>query len=176
MVSKWKSRDYIPKAEYLERIASFFDTSVDVLLGSSDNIISPGIMTIPLIEQNFSCGRGESWLEEVEVRKVSVMERLASGQPVSSLIAAIIKGDSMEGASLYDGDMVVFSKGLISGNGIYAIAIDGDLYVKRLAWNPITKIVSVISENPAYDTYEVRMDDERLTILGKVTGWLHTNR
>lgn len=174
-VSAWKTRDQIPPVLYVGGIASFFGCSIEALMGLEERSFE-GILNIPLISQRLSCGSGEHWDTEVSSTSISIMERLASGQKKESLVAAIVKGDSMIGASLFDGDMVVFSRGLVSGNGIYAIAIDGEVYVKRLAWNPITRVITIISENPAYAPMTVNMDDERLIILGKVTGWLHTSR
>ena len=174
-ISTWKTRGQIPSVPYVGNIASFFGCSIEALVGLEERSFE-GILNIPLISQRLSCGKGELWDSEVESTSISIMERLAAGQDKESLVAAIVKGDSMIGASLYDGDMVVFSRGLVSGNGIYAIAIDGEVYVKRLAWNPITRVVTIISENPAYEPMTVNMDDGRLVILGKVTGWLHTNR
>lgn len=174
-VSAWKTRDQIPPVLYVGGIASFFGCSIEALMGLEERSFE-GILNIPLISQRLSCGSGEHWDTEVSSTSISIMERLASGQKKESLVAAIVKGDSMTGASLFDGDMVVFSRGLVSGNGIYAIAIDGEVYVKRLAWNPITRVITIISENPAYEPMTVNMDDERLIILGKVTGWLHTSR
>lgn len=174
-VSAWKTRDQIPPVLYVGGIASFFGCSIEALMGLEERSFE-GILNIPLISQRLSCGSGEHWDTEVSSTSISIMERLASGQKKESLVAAIVKGDSMIGASLFDGDMVVFSRGLVSGNGIYAIAIDGEVYVKRLAWNPITRVITIISENPSYEPMAVNMDDERLIILGKVTGWLHTSR
>lgn len=175
LLSRWKNAGQLPNITYIGKIASYLECSIDYLLGT-DEVTPFGILQIPLISQRLSCGKGELWDSEVESTSISIMERLAAGQDKESLVAAIVKGDSMIGASLYDGDMVVFSRGLVSGNGIYAIAIDGEVYVKRLAWNPITRVVTIISENPAYEPMTVNMDDGRLVILGKVTGWLHTNR
>lgn len=175
LVSRWKNTEQLPNTIYIGRIASYLECPIDILLGN-EGAMPNGTLQIPLVSQKLSCGNGEPWDADVSSSNISIMERLASGQPQDTLVAAIVKGDSMIGASLFDGDMVVFSRGLISGNGIYAIAIDGDVYVKRLAWNPISKVITIISENPAYGPMTVSMEDERLIILGKVTGWLHTNR
>ena len=79
----------------------------------------------------------------------------------------------MIGANLYSGDTVCFKKNLIEGDGIYVIYYLNDYYVKRLQFNPFENKVFIISENPKYKTFEVNADNENLTIVGKVIGWIH---
>ncbi|MGD6731364.1 MAG: hypothetical protein ACPKMZ_09865 [Pleomorphochaeta sp.] len=54
----------------------------------------------------------------------------------------------MTGVQLFDGDLVVFIHNLIGGDGIYVIAVDGELLVKRLEFNHFDKKLIRKSKNP----------------------------
>lgn len=77
----------------------------------------------------------------------------------------------MTGAHILSGDIVVFQRGLVAGEGIYVITLGGDVLVKRIAFNRATSKVTIISANPDYPPQTV--DSDIVTILGKVVGWIH---
>lgn len=81
-----------------------------------------------------------------------------------------VTGDSMEGAGIFDGDLLVVDKSLEPVDGQVVIAeIDGSIRVKRLlrkgerCW--------LESANPKYPLVEVR--DEGARIWGVVTSSIH---
>lgn len=174
-IASQRRRNVLPPVEQVVSIAFLFSVSVDKLLGVTSQDTS---ITIPFISQKFSCGPGEDWQDEenIEVGELEVLPTIAKGHNKSTLLAARVKGDSMIKAGLDNGDIVVFSKNLIEGDGIYAISLRSSVLVKRLQFEPYQNLVYIISDNDNYETIKVPADDDSLIILGKVTGWLHGER
>ena len=116
--------------------------------------------------------------EEITTRSVNndnllvpILKRFVRRFPKEQLFAAEVRGNSMTGVQLFNGDLVVFVSNLIEGDGIYVISVDGELLVKRLEFDHFDKKLIIKSENPRYEVKVV--DPERAQILGKVVGWLH---
>lgn len=146
---------------------------------TGDNNINDdtGLIKIPFVPQKISAGYGEELLnpEDVEIQTINIMEDLARGVPRDSLLAARVKGDSMIDVYIYPDDIVVFAKGIISGDGIYVLSIDNEVMVKRLVFDRLNHSVLIISENKKYPQREAKDDNQSLRILGKVVGWIHAN-
>lgn len=145
--------------------------------GPSAKIFKPSSWSfeIPFISQKLSAGPGKDWIsdEDLEIKTINLADDLPRGVDPSTLVCAEVQGDSMEGAHLYSGDVVIFSKGFISGDGIYVLALCGDVLVKRLQYAPWENKVYIISENQKYPTQSVEADNENLVVLGKVLKWFH---
>lgn len=135
-----------------------------------ENIDSP---SIPIISSRVSAGPGEEWKDEdfLEGEMLPLSKDIIRGHDINRLFAARVKGDSMIGAMIYDGDFVFAERGEISGDGIYIFSVDNEVLIKRLEYDVFNHKVNVISENPAYPARTV--DEDRIVILGKVIGWLH---
>ena len=80
-------------------------------------------------------------------------------------------GDSMIGAGIHDGDLLVVDRSVnpVSGSVVIA-ALDGDLTVKRLAVRGCRRFLQ--PENPRYKTIEIT-DREDVYVWGVVTYVLH---
>jgi phage repressor protein C with HTH and peptisase S24 domain len=98
---------------------------------------------------------------------------MTRGIDPTSLIAVSVKGDSMTGVQIFEGDMVIFAQHHISENGIYVISLYGDLKVKRLEFRSGEQRIFIHSENSRYSTEEIPMNNDNLVIMGKVVGWIH---
>lgn len=94
-------------------------------------------------------------------RTVSIDELLKIRAPHTYL--AQVEGDSMIGAGIHDGDLLVVDRSLDARPGqIIVAAINGEPLVKRLQIHPSNR-VALVSENPKYppryvaegDTFEV---------------------
>ena len=80
--------------------------------------------------------------------EIPILARLLQIYNIKELFAAEVRDDSMEGVSLYNEDIALFVRGRVDGDGIYAFSVGGEVYVKRLQFNPFTNMVQIISENP----------------------------
>lgn len=135
--------------------------------------IPDGGLSIPILASKVSAGPGEEWLpiNFREHERLPIIERFIRPYKKDLVFSAEVRGDSMTGIQLFDGDMVVAVRGYTDGEGIFVLTIDDEVYVKRLQWNPASKRIVVKSENERYEPFEI--EPERITILGKVIGWLH---
>ncbi len=80
-------------------------------------------------------------------------------------------GDSMTGAGIFDGDLLIVDRSLEPGHGKVAIVeVDGQLTVKRLS--KLKGRFSLHSENANYPPIELQEDTE-VMIWGVVTHVLH---
>ena len=78
-----------------------------------------------------------------------------------------VEGDSMEGAGIHDGDLLIIDKSLPPKDGKIAVCfIDGEFTVKRIRMDK--NIIWLIAENEKYPPIKVTSDNEFL-IWGVVT-------
>ncbi|OCS19924.1 XRE family transcriptional regulator [Campylobacter fetus] len=88
------------------------------------------------------------------------------------------KGDSME-PTISGGELLYINpyeneQSIISGC-IYVINYDGDIFVKRVDKNPVTKSLTLISDNPKYEPIKIEVPDlTNCKIIGRVVA--HTSR
>lgn len=202
-VETWVQRNTMPNADQACIIAKALGTTVEFLVTGDDSveavedrsirllepvseIVTPSgkviemkqgqddVVYIPVLDQKLSAGKEQDWLvESYSGEKVPVLDRFVRAYPEEKLRAAEVRGDSMTGLQLFDSDLVFFVLDVIEGDGLYVLSLRGEVYVKRLQFNPLTNRISIISENKRYQPMEVRTDEESLKILGKVVGWLH---
>jgi len=127
---------------------------------------------VPLIHQRLSAGPGQEYLSEDTIRRmVPIPNILINGYKLEDIGAAEVRGDSMTGLMLFDGDVAFFAKKVVSQDGVYVINVDGEVYIKRLSFDPFDSSVTIISENDRYAPRTVA--SERVVVLGKVIGWFH---
>ena len=127
---------------------------------------------IPILKQRLSAGPGQEWADDdFREEKIPVLARLLQIYNIKDIYAAEVRGDSMEGVNLFNEDIALFVRGRVDGDGIYAFSVGGEVYVKRLQFNPFTNMVQIISENPKYKPWEV--EAAQVHLLGKVIGWMH---
>lgn len=200
----WRTTNRYPDAESLLKIAQVLKVSVEWLMTgeelpfnddendgkeiqSPSEIISgkggkvthtkpeePSVL-VPIFAQKISAGRGIMFNDESEVEGyVRIPTRMARGLDSSRLGAAVVRGDSMIGANIFAGDIVVFASGIIDdGDGLYVVALGDSVLVKRVSFNPIDSTVTISSENPKYDPIKVKADTDNVRLCGKVIGWIH---
>lgn len=95
-----------------------------------------------------------------------VDERFVSGK---NIFALKIKGESMIGAGILDGDYVlVRQQPKVDDGEIAAVLLDDEATVKRVFCPK--GLLRLVSENPAIPPIEVRENEKRVQILGKVIG------
>jgi phage repressor protein C with HTH and peptisase S24 domain len=119
---------------------------------------------IPLLDQKLSAGSGQELPTADEVSAlIPVPASLVKYG--KNLAALTVEGDSMY-PTLERGDLVVCDSCGWSGEGIYAMRMGGDGFVKRITKAP-GKIV-IISDNPKYPIREEPEGSQDFDIIGRV--------
>lgn len=134
--------------------------------------------TAPLriLSQSVSAGHGDHWNDDNDIIDIiQIPEYFIRGHKLDKVFGLKVRGNSMEDVKISHGDVVIFAQGEMADSGIHVISIDGDLYVKSLEYNPIKRIVKVISKNQNYEPMVISIDDDRMSILGKVISWIHSD-
>ena len=132
-------------------------------------------VVVEMTSLRISAGPGQSWSDaDVTGEKLCIPKRVARRYPHNSDFAgAQVIGDSME-PTLHDGEPVVYVRGFIHGDGIYVLAVNGELLVKRLQFDNIFNKLHIISDNTRYRSMEIPLEGlDNVRILGKVVIWVH---
>ena len=95
--------------------------------------------------------------------------RAVTSAPVSELAVIEIDGDSME-PTLRSGDHALVDRSELrprQKDGLYVIRVDGGLQVKRVSAHPVSGLLTISSDNPAYRSYaDIKPND--VLIVGRV--------
>jgi phage repressor protein C with HTH and peptisase S24 domain/DNA-binding XRE family transcriptional regulator len=119
---------------------------------------------IPLLDQKLSAGQGQELPNDDEATAlIPIPNHLAKYG--KNLAALTVEGDSMY-PTLDRGDMVVCDSCGWSGEGVYAMRMGGDGFVKRLTKAPGKLII--ISDNPKYPVREEPEESQDFEIIGRV--------
>lgn len=151
-----------PTAQTLRRLARALNCPLDELCGAPSEI--PGVYRLGDLRDPAQklLDRGE--LMRVSVRKVPLLGEIAAGQPIACVediglaecgegvrcdFALRVRGDSMVGARIHDGDVVYVRRqdGVDDGQ-IAAVMIDGEATLKRVYH--IANGLQLLSENSKY--------------------------
>ncbi len=127
--------------------------------------IDPPRVFIPLGAAKVSAGF-PSPAADYEDKRLDINEYLIRN-PVSTFFFPV-QGDSMQGAEIFDGDILVVDRSVKAGHGDIVVAfVDGERLVKRL--HNRSGRVALVAENPAYPTIDICGDME-LVVWGVVIG------
>ncbi len=103
---------------------------------------------------------------DYEDRRLDINEYLVRN-PVSTFFFQV-QGDSMQGAEIFDGDILVVDKSIRPQHGHIVVAfVNGERLVKRLHHH--AGQVALVAENPSYQPLEIR-DGMELEVWGVVVG------
>lgn len=161
MISKWEKGINVPAWRFIDHLADFFEVTTDYLSGRSDN------------KYYVDCGHD---------RKIPVLGTISAGKPITAQENVIgyeytsdncdfclrVKGDSMIGSRIYDGDIVFIHKQPDIENGeIAAVIIDGEEATLKRVYK-VNGNVILHAENPLYkDIVFSKKDFKQVKILGK---------
>ena len=136
---------------------------VDVL-----NLIHSESYTIPLYSSHVSAGFPSPADDDIE-ESLDLNQHLIK-HPAATFFL-LVSGDSMEGAGIYDGDLLVVDKSLEASNQkIVIVALEGQLTVKRLVKK--NDQVWLYPENTNYQPM-LLTDQQDITVWGVVTNVIH---
>lgn len=103
---------------------------------------------------------------DYEGKRLDINEYLVRN-PVSTFFFTV-QGDSMQGAEIFDGDVLVVDKSIRPRHGHIVVAfVNGERLVKRLYRR--AGRVALVAENPAYPTLDIG-EGQELEVWGVVTG------
>ncbi|WKW19924.1 XRE family transcriptional regulator [Campylobacter fetus] len=152
-------------------------------LNTSNLKMSQDIINIPYFEDTYaSAGSGIINYDETpivmsfDINFLRVFLKITGSLNNLHIINA--KGDSME-PTINGGELLYINpydneQSVISGC-IYVINYDGDIFVKRVDKNPVTKSLTLISDNPKYEPIKIEATDLiNCKIIGRVVA--HTSR
>ncbi|MDA3844370.1 MAG: translesion error-prone DNA polymerase V autoproteolytic subunit [Candidatus Kapabacteria bacterium] len=124
---------------------------------------------LPLFLESVSAGfpsPADDYLEG----KLDLNEHLVRNPTATFFVR--VTGDSMEGAGMYSGDILVVDRSLDPKDGNVIIAvIDGELTVKRLSNK--NGVISLVPENPNYKPLKIT-EEMSFTVWGVVTNVIHS--
>lgn len=166
-ITGWKVKGSIPRADIACKTAKLLNTSVEYLIDGKQQIITNGESNyiVPILNQELSAGKGDLLPDSDFIKGlISVPSYLREyGENLAGLF---VHGDSMQ-PTLNNGDLVICtSLGWDNEEGLYAIRLNGNGYIKRIQVGAGKIYIS--SDNPKYKTIEESIDSECLEIIGKV--------
>ena len=156
-------------------LARYFGVPESALGGPAEKESSspvPGLVPISRSSVRASAGPGAIPDSERDKPFFAFDERWLrqlTGASPGDLTVIRVEGDSME-PTLHDGDDIRVDRSDAGGrmrDGIYVLRIDDALVVKRLALHPVTRRVTVQSDNPAYADWPDCSPDE-IHCIGRV--------
>jgi len=135
---------------------------------SPERCVSSEYELIPLVRGHISAGRGTLPENEIDMRVAFRKDWLKRKGSPNMMALIRVKGDSME-PTLHDGDIVLVNmekKHIDAQGGIYAIAINDEIMIKRLQPLYPEKKIKIISDNQKYDS--IIADPDQIKVNGKV--------
>lgn len=163
----------MPSMDVLQRIASFFDVSVDYLIGRTnkdtsltpENILPLKTKKVPLLG-SIACGEPIFANEEHG-------EFVLTSDNIDADFCLRADGESMIGARIYDGDIVFIRKQETVDNGQIAAVLIGDkATLKRVYYYPEDSKLLLLPENSSCEPQVyIGTQLEEVRILGRAVAF-----
>ena len=169
-IADWKKGKTKSYKKHIDKIATYFNVSVDYLLGSSSPVPTAQIVdtsqmiSIPVVG-SVAAGISCTATQNIVGYELTSPESLRSGY---EYIYLKVKGDSME-PLLIEGDLVLVQLQSVVESGDYAVVIvdNEDGLVKKIVYGE--NYIHLKSNNPYYPVRKFEGDEmNRVRIVGKV--------
>lgn len=181
-VKKWvdgltlqpKYEDVISACKALKVTPEWLMDGVEAVPQIVDDDEESGSVTLEMVDIKGSCGFGiANWESVPHIRKIQVsrswFEQNFPYANIDSIKVITAAGDSME-PLIRDRDAVFLdiSDTELLREGVYALLMDGELYIKRLQRMP-RQALRLKSDNAVYDPIDIPADsDIEVRIIGRV--------
>ena len=143
------------REEERRTLANYFGIPESLLGAPGEERLRAAMVAIMRVPVRAAAGAGSINSDERERPYFAFDERWLKRMTTAStddLVIIRVEGDSMA-PTLGDGDDILIDRGDCGErlrDGIYVMRVDEALIVKRLAINPVSRRVTVQSDNPAY--------------------------
>jgi phage repressor protein C with HTH and peptisase S24 domain/DNA-binding XRE family transcriptional regulator len=170
-VGRYEREDQRLSLPLLRRFAKIFDVTIGEIAGETR--LTPDYLSVPVFDLRAAAGAGALAQDNEPAGHLMFREqwlrRMSSD--IHRLFVLEISGDSMW-ETLHDGDHALVDPAQTNARreGLYVIRIDDMLQVKRISMHPVTKLLTVKSDNPAYRTYDNIQPDD-IAIMGRLV-WI----
>lgn len=173
--SDWKSGRSKPKQDKLQKIADFFEVSLDYLTTgenipasiSVSNIFPIELKRFPMLGE-IACGKPKYTNED---RESYVM----AGTNIKADFCLKASGDSMVNARILDGDIVfIRQQDMVENGEIAAVVVNNnsEATLKRLFYYQEKGLLILKAENPAYEDLIFQGEElNEVHILGKAVAF-----
>lgn len=161
-VSEWEAGNKYPKMARVELLCDVLGVPLEYFLEEEDTYNYDGTVNVPLYG-GVSCGNGSVVFEDV-VEYIATEKNWVSGGEYFYIRA---KGDSMIGARIHDGDLLLIRKQPTVEDGEIAVVLVGDEVVLKRVYRRDGMII-LQSENPSYPPIVRKLSDSSVRIIGKL--------
>jgi DNA polymerase V len=147
------------------------NSTKDIALNLPQALPNPSPLARPIYSAKVSAGQSRfpSPAQDYEQKFLDLNERYINNPPATFFFE--VKGESMIGAGIFDGDTVIVDRAVKPKSSSIVIAdVDGEWMVKRLYKRG--NVVKLLSENPEHPPIEFS-EGQELVIFGVVTYVIH---
>jgi DNA polymerase V len=124
---------------------------------------------VPLMMSRVQAGFSSAADEHIET--YLDLNELIVKHPAATFFVRV-EGDSMQGAGIHSGDLLVVDRSLTAASGKIVVAcLDGEFLVKRLMTKG--KSVSLVAANPRYPDIKINPEACDFRVWGVVTHVIH---
>jgi phage repressor protein C with HTH and peptisase S24 domain len=164
-----------PPRDVLERLATIYNVNLNWLIhGKGVSGLENDYVEIELLDQEAAAGYGRETEDYLEKRYFQVPYTLIHPHRPENLKAVYVCGDSMIEERINDGDIVIFNPKQTEGNGIYVVCVGNTLVVKRVDFDSVKQIITLISANHVYKPHtKTKRDQVDIRIIGRVLTCIH---
>lgn len=156
---------------YLDAYKKRASSSLEQEPNMPQALCNPPALARPIYSGKVSAGQSRfpSPAQDYEQKFLDLNERYISNPPATFFFE--VKGNSMEGAGIFEGDTVIVDRAIKPKSSSIVIAeVDGELMVKRLYKRG--NVVKLLSEHPEHAPI-VFVEGQELIIFGVVTYAIH---
>ena len=179
-ITGWKIRGAIPRADLAVKTAKILGTTTEYLIeGDAEYFnldsgkptkLTENSFVVPYLDQDLSAGKGLPLPDsDSKIGLICVPESLREYKENIGVLR--VKGDSMT-PTLNNGDLIICDTcGYDNGEGIYAIRLNGNGYVKRIQVGKGELIIK--SDNSRYEPIIEPLNSDSVQIIGRVHYVIH---
>lgn len=156
---------------YLDAYKKRISTSQEQAPNMPQALPNPPALARPIYSGKVSAGQSRfpSPAQDYEQKFLDLNERYINNPPATFFFE--VKGNSMEGAGIFEGDTVIVDRAIKPKSSSIVIAeVDGELMVKRLYKRG--NVVKLLSEHPEHAPISFS-EGQELLIFGVVTYAIH---